>query len=90
MRSLYESIRIIVEWCSTNWGVLHAGDRGTARMFSLEDEETNEDEKKELLYNAAKRNGSICFLEHHVPKPRLRRADVLRRFGGTFQDGGLR
>ena len=90
MNSLYESITIIMEWCSTNWGVLHAGDRGTARMFSLSDEETNADEKKELLYSAAKKHGSICFLEPYVPKPRLRRADVLHGLGATFHDGGVR
>lgn len=90
MNSLYESITVIMEWCSTAWGVLHAGDRGTALMFSLKDEEVNSDEKKELLYSAAKRRGSICFLEPYVPKPRLRRADVLHGLGNMFHDGGLR
>ena len=78
MMSLYESITIIMEWCSTSWGVIHAGDRGTARMFSLDDEEANADEKKELLYSAAKRHGSIFFLEPYVLKPRLNRRSILR------------
>ena len=86
MKSLYESITIIMEWCSTIWGVLHAGDRGTACMFALKNEEVNAN----LLYSAAKRHGSICFLTLYVPKPRLRRADVLHGLGATFHDGGLR
>lgn len=76
MKSLYESITIIMEQCFKNWGVIHAGDRGTACMFALKDKEVNADERKELLYSAAKRHGNICFLEPYVIKARPRRDNI--------------